>query len=115
SVFPQVNLDYEMLYKTDIHSIPMSSGQRRKLQLYMTVTPTKSLLVLDEALTNLSLEEMMQVRKYIAVTAPNAIVLIVSHDRILLSSFKNLIKIDKGTVSQLKNTPVTTGEGKPKE
>ena len=106
SVFPNVNLDYEFLYKTDIHHIPMSSGQRRKLQLYMTITPNKSLLVLDEALTNLSLEEIMAVRKYIAMTAPRAILLIVTHDRTLINMMPNIIKVDQGTVTLAKTATI---------
>lgn len=106
SVFPQVNLDHEMLYKTDIHNIPMSSGQRRKLMLYMTITPSKSLIVLDEALTNLSLEEIVAVRHYITATAPDAIVLIVSHERTLINSCKNLIQVDDGTAKMARSATV---------
>lgn len=106
SVFRNVNLDYEFLYKTDIHNIPMSSGQRRKLQLYMTITPHKTLLVLDEALINLSLEEIIAVRKYISATAPNAIVLIVTHDRTVTNMMSNLIRVDGGEVTVTKSATV---------
>lgn len=106
SVFSNVNIDYEFLFKTDITHIPMSSGQRRKLMLYMSINEHKSLILLDEALTNLSLEEIVAIRKYIAKLAPQAILLIATHDRMISSMMPNVIQVENNTATLVKNSSV---------
>ncbi|TYL48402.1 ATP-binding cassette domain-containing protein [Marinomonas sp. IMCC 4694] len=106
SVFSSVNIDYEFLFKTDISQIPMSSGQRRKLMLYMTINEYKSLIILDEALINLSPEEIMAIRKYIAKLSPQAILLIATHDRMISNMMPNVIKVDNNTAKLIRSSTV---------
>ncbi|MBR7889803.1 ATP-binding cassette domain-containing protein [Marinomonas sp. A79] len=106
SVFSNVNVDYEFLFKTDITDIPMSSGQRRKLMLYMSINEHKSLIILDEALINLSPEEILAIRKYIAKLAPQAILLIATHDRMISNMMPNVIKVENNTAALVKSSTV---------
>lgn len=106
SVFPNVNIDYEFLFKTDITHIPMSSGQRRKLLLYMNISEHKSLILLDEALINLSVEEIIAIRQYITSVAPQAILVIATHDRMIKNMMPNIITVENGKASLTKSSVI---------
>ena len=53
SIFTNMTIDYEFIFQKDITSIPMSTGQRRKLILFMSLNKERKLIILDEALASL--------------------------------------------------------------
>jgi ABC-type bacteriocin/lantibiotic exporter with double-glycine peptidase domain len=110
AIFHTMAVDYEFVFKTDVTMIPMSSGQKRKLMLYMSISHEKSLIVLDEALVNLSIDDVVAARNYIAEVCPQAIVVIVSHDRSILNLLPNVYQIEAGAVKTLKSDVVKIGQ-----
>ncbi|WED20671.1 ATP-binding cassette domain-containing protein [Vibrio sp. JC009] len=103
-IFTHTSIDYEFIFQRDISQIPMSTGQKRKLLILMSIEPTKHLIVLDEALSNLSNADVSAIMQYIKQEAPHAIVLVVSHDRALLNQLPNLFEIKDQQVKQQKNS-----------
>lgn len=104
--FTHVSIDYEFIFQRDISQMAMSTGQKRKLLILMSIDPSKHLIVLDEALSNLSSADVSALLQYIKQEAPQAIVLIVSHDKTLLNQLPNIFEIKNQQVLPLKNSIV---------
>lgn len=92
-VFPFAVIDYEFIYQKDITVIPMSVGQKRKLLLLMSLNPTKHLIILDEAFSNMPILDVAYFIKLIKDTCNQSIVFVVSHDRALLSQLSYVYEI----------------------
>ncbi|MDV7106330.1 ATP-binding cassette domain-containing protein [Vibrio sp. TH_r3] len=105
-VFTHATIDYEFIFLKDISQIPMSTGQKRKLLILMSVDPDKRLIILDEALSNLAAADVSALLQYIKQEAPQAILLIVSHDKALLNQLPNLFEIKDQRLIKHKNSIV---------
>jgi ABC-type bacteriocin/lantibiotic exporter with double-glycine peptidase domain len=92
-VFPGVAVDYDFLFQKDILQIPMSTGQRRKLLIYMTINKSKQMLIFDEALVNLTMVDILDLFQYINNSFSSGIVIIVSHDRNLLGLIPEVFEL----------------------
>jgi ABC-type bacteriocin/lantibiotic exporter with double-glycine peptidase domain len=103
-IFTHVSIDYEFIFQRDISQIPMSTGQKRKLLILMSIDPSKQLIVLDEALSNLSGADVSAILQYIKQEAPESILLIVSHDQSLLNQLPNLYEIKDQQVKMHKSS-----------
>ncbi|ODA33845.1 hypothetical protein A8L45_08435 [Veronia pacifica] len=106
NIFPDAVIDYEFVFVRDISTIPMSTGQKRKLLLMMTLNKTKELVVLDEAFINMSVVDIAQMIVFLKTELSQAIVLIVSHDRQILNQLDNLYEIREGGLNMIKNSIV---------
>lgn len=102
-VFTHVSIDYEFIFQRDISQIPMSTGQKRKLLILMSIEPNKNLIILDEALSNLAIADVTALLQYIRQEAPQAILIVVSHDKTVLNQLPNLFEIREQQVIQQKN------------
>lgn len=105
-IFTHTSIDYEFIFQRDISQIPMSTGQKRKLLILMSIDPNKQLIVLDEALSNLSAADVAALLQYIKQEAPRAIVLVVSHDRATLNQLPNLFEINNQQLVSQKSSIV---------
>lgn len=105
-IFTHSSIDYEFIFQRDISQMPMSTGQKRKLLILMSVDPNKHLIVLDEALSNLSPADVSALLQYVKQEAPKAILLVVSHDKLLLNQLPNLFEIKNQRVSLCKSAIV---------
>ncbi|ROV59500.1 ABC transporter ATP-binding protein [Vibrio ponticus] len=105
-IFVDIPLDYEFIFQRDISTIDMSTGQKRKLLLYMSLDQHKRLVVLDEAFINLSVGDVVSMLKYIRTELKDAIVLVVTHDRNILGQIKNVYEVKDKRVEQTKTATV---------
>lgn len=105
-IFTHTSIDYEFIFQRDISQIPMSTGQKRKLLILMSIDPNKQLIVLDEALSNLSSADVSALLQYIKQEAPEAILLVVSHDRVTLNQLPNLFEISNQQLINQKSSIV---------
>ncbi|WP_375749698.1 ATP-binding cassette domain-containing protein [Vibrio sp. HN007] len=105
-IFTHTSIDYEFIFQRDISQIPMSTGQKRKLMILMSIDPNKQLIVLDEALSNLSSADVAALLQYIKQEAPEAILLVVSHDRVTLNQLPNLFEISNQQLINQKSSIV---------
>ena len=93
SIFTNMTIDYEFIFQKDITSIPMSTGQKRKLILFMSLNKERKLIILDEAFINLSYVDIALMLTYIQQELRESIVLIVTHDRNILSRLDNVFQL----------------------
>ncbi|WP_114764659.1 ATP-binding cassette domain-containing protein [Vibrio rhodolitus] len=106
AIFNDIPIDYEFIFQRDISTIEMSTGQKRKLLLYMSLDKHKRLVVLDEALINLSPLDVVAMLKYIRTELKDSIVLVVSHDRNVLAQINNIFEIKDKQVVTVKSATV---------
>ena len=105
-IFPNSNIDYEFVFQQDINMIPMSTGQKRKLILAMSLTPDKRLVIIDEALINISYSDALGLIKYIKEEMTNSIVFIVSHDKNILNFADFIFEVKNRRLSMLKSSVI---------
>ncbi|NOI67424.1 ATP-binding cassette domain-containing protein [Vibrio sp. 99-8-1] len=103
-IFTHAPIDYEFVFQRDISQIAMSTGQKRKLLILMSIDPSKQIIILDEALSNLSTADVSALLQYIKQEAPDAILLVVSHDKVTLNQLPNLYEIKEQQLVQTKNS-----------
>ncbi len=77
-------IDYEFIFQRDIFSIHMSTGQRRKLLISMTLSPLKEVYVFDEVFSNMTQADLAALIHEIKRQVDRPIIFIVSHDRNVL-------------------------------
>ncbi|MGX9416355.1 ATP-binding cassette domain-containing protein [Vibrio sp. RC27] len=109
-VFPHANIDYEFIFQKDITQIPMSTGQKRKLLILTSIDTNKSLIVLDEAMSNLSNADVTVLLQYIKKEAPHAILIVISHDKAVLNLLPNLFEIKDQKVISVKSSIVKVSQ-----
>jgi len=78
-------IDYEFVFQKDIFSIHMSTGQRRKLLIAMTLSPLKDIYVFDEVFSNMTQSDLASLIYEIKKQVDQPIIFIVSHDRNVLA------------------------------
>jgi ABC-type bacteriocin/lantibiotic exporter with double-glycine peptidase domain len=108
-VFPNVSVDYDFLFQKDILQIPMSTGQRRKLLMLMTINDSRSLVILDEAFINLSMLDVAEFFNYIKQNFKSCIVLVVSHDRGVLNLIPDVYELADKKLNLVKSSVVKLG------
>jgi ABC-type bacteriocin/lantibiotic exporter with double-glycine peptidase domain len=106
SIFTGVTVDYEFVFQQDIVNIPMSTGQKRKLLLFMSLNKDRKLIVLDEAFINLSTVDIALMLDYIRRELVNSIVIIVTHDRNILSHLDNVFNLRNKELHVVKTSTV---------
>lgn len=93
--------DYQSLYVDDIESIPMSTGQRRKLLFMMALLDQSVVYVFDEVLVNLSKSDIVKsinlLRKYV----DNSIIIMTSHNESILTACDQIYEIDHRTIHEV--------------
>jgi len=105
-VFPNSNIDYDFVFVQDITEIPMSTGQKRKLLLYMSLNKDKELVILDEALINLSYKDISVVVKTLKNYMKNAIIFIISHDKNILNLADYVYELDNKQLNLIKSSVI---------
>jgi ABC-type bacteriocin/lantibiotic exporter with double-glycine peptidase domain len=95
-------IDYEILFKKDIFSIHMSTGQKRMLLVLMTLSPSKKIYIFDEVLSNITVADFAFLVNSIRALAANAIIFVVSHDQNLLKAFDVVYEIKNKKLSKKK-------------
>ena len=78
-------VDYEFIFRKDIFSIHMSTGQKRKLLIAMTLSPLKDIYVFDEVFSNMTQADLAGLIHEIKKQVERPIIFIVSHDRNVLA------------------------------
>lgn len=99
-------IDYDFLFRQNIFSIHMSTGQKRMLLVLMTLSPSKKIYIFDEALSNISLSDFTFLVNNIRVLSPQSIIFIISHDQILLKSVDVTFEIKNKKLTRLNRTVI---------
>ena len=99
-------IDYDFLFRQNIFSIHMSTGQKRMLLVLMTLSPSKKIYIFDEALSNISLSDFTFLVNNIRVLSPQSIIFIISHDQILLKSVDVTFEIKNKRLTRLNRTVI---------
>jgi len=105
-IFTDTNIDYEFIYQRDITTLEMSTGQKRKLLLFMSLDKSKKLIILDEAFSNLSAADSTMILKHIKREVKGAITLIVTHDSTILNQLDNLYEVKAQALHKVKSSVV---------
>lgn len=105
-VFPNVSVDFDFLYQKDIQQIPMSTGQKRKLLMLMTINSSNYLVILDESFINLSMKDVAEMFNYMKGSAAHCIFVIVSHDRNVLNLIPDVFELSDKKISLIKSSVV---------
>jgi ABC-type bacteriocin/lantibiotic exporter with double-glycine peptidase domain len=99
-------IDYDFLFRQNIFSIHMSTGQKRMLLVLMTLSPSKKIYIFDEALSNVTLSDFSFLVNNIRVLSPQSIIFIISHDQILLKSVDVIFEIKNKKLTKLNRTVI---------
>ena len=99
-------IDYDFLFRQNIFSIHMSTGQKRMLLVLMTLSPSKKIYIFDEALSNISLSDFTFLVNNIRVLSPQSIIFVISHDQILLKSVDVTFEIKNKRLTRLNRTVI---------
>ncbi|MGL4826557.1 MAG: ATP-binding cassette domain-containing protein [Vibrionaceae bacterium] len=94
--------DYQSLYVNDIESIPMSTGQKRKLLFMLALLSKVKLYVFDEVIVNLSKEDIVKSINLLRKYSEDAIVIMSSHNESVLGACDVIYEIEHNTVHQTK-------------
>lgn len=78
-------IDYDFIFRKDVFSIHMSTGQKRKLLIAMTLSPLKDIYVFDEVFSNMTQADLAGLIHEIKRQVDRPIIFIVSHDRNVLA------------------------------
>jgi len=105
-IFPNTNIDYEFIFQQDISYIPMSTGQKRKLLLFMALSKDKSLLVIDEALINMAYEDIIAIMKFLKEDMKDSVIFIVSHDKNILNFASHVFEVKDMRLSLVKSSVI---------
>ena len=92
--------DYQSLYVDDIESIPMSTGQRKKLLFMMALLDPAQVYVFDESLVNLSRPDIVKGMNLLRNRVKDAIVILSSHNESVLSTCDVIYEISHHTLEQ---------------
>ena len=95
--------DYQSLYVNDIESIPMSTGQRRKLLFMLSLLDKSELYVFDEVLVNLSKPDIVRAVNMLRKFIDESIIIISSHNESILSACDVVYDIAHHTIIEVKN------------
>ena len=71
----------EMLFEMDAAAIPMSTGQRARIMIKMSLYKKADLIVIDEGMIGISDSDKVDVFKLLREKYAHAIILIISHDK----------------------------------
>lgn len=108
-IFPEAASNYDFLFQKDINSIAMSTGQAAKLSLFMGLSPSKSLVVIDEAFSNMPLVDVAEFFRYIKMNFKNAMFIVISHDRQILNMLGNVYEISNKALVHVKSSSEKVG------
>jgi ABC-type bacteriocin/lantibiotic exporter with double-glycine peptidase domain len=103
-IFPDSAKNFDFLFQKDINSINMSTGQAAKLNLFMGLSPAKSLFILDEAFSNMPLMDVADFFKYIKSNFKSAIFLVISHDRQILNMLGDVYELANKSLVNVKSS-----------
>ncbi len=93
--------DYQSLYVDDIESIPMSTGQRKKLLFMMALLDKSSVYVFDEVLVNLSKSDIVKSLNLLRKYAEDSIIIMTSHNESILAACDLLYEIDHNSITEV--------------
>ena len=91
--------DYQTLYVDDIESIPMSTGQRRKLLFMLALLDRSSLYVFDEVLVNLSKSDIIWAMNLLRSYLRDATIILSSHHESILNACDVVFEINHQTIT----------------
>lgn len=86
--------DYQTLYVNDIDSIPMSTGQRRKLLFMLSLLDKSEIYIFDEVIINLSKEDVVKAIALLKDYSKNSIIILASHSESVLSACDVVFEIN---------------------
>lgn len=102
--FPHETIDYEFMFEKDISLKKLSTGEKRKLLMLITLHSNKEIIVIDEIFSNLSDQDTFSLFETMKNRFKDKIVLIISHDNNLLKRCDDLLFIkDKNIYKQNNN------------
>lgn len=105
-IFTDNVIDYEFVYEKDAMSIPVSTGQKRKLLIAMALSPFKDVYIFDEVLSNVTPFDISQILLEIMQTAKKPLIIIVSHDSKILSMANIQYTMKEGQIKSNSNTVI---------
>lgn len=90
--------DYQTMHVDDIESIPMSTGQRRKLLFMLSLLDKSELYVFDEVLVNLSKDDIVRCLLLMKEYTKDAIVILASHNDSILNACDVVYEVKNSTL-----------------
>jgi len=99
-------IDYDFLFRQNIFSIHMSTGQKRMLLVLMTLSPSKKIYIFDEALSNITMSDFAFLVNHIRILSPQSLIFIISHDQILLKSVDVIFEIKNKKLTKLNRSVI---------
>lgn len=105
-IFPNYNIDYDFVFQQDATQIAMSTGQKRKLLLFMSLNKEKEMVILDEALINITYRDISVIIKHIKENMKHATVFIISHDKNILNLASDVYELKDQKISLVKTSVV---------
>jgi ABC-type bacteriocin/lantibiotic exporter with double-glycine peptidase domain len=86
SILKNKLIDYDFLFRKNIFSIHMSTGQKRMLLVLMTLSPCKKIYIFDEVLSNITMVDLSFLINNIRTLSAKSLIFIISHDQTLLKA-----------------------------
>lgn len=100
-------IDYEYVFKKDIFSIHMSTGQKRKLLIYMTLSPLKDIYIFDEVFSNMTSTDLFGIIQEVKKQVDKPFIFIVSHDKNVLRISDVTYEIRSKNIMKSKGSTIT--------
>ena len=100
-------IDYEYVFQKDIFSIHMSTGQKRKLLIYMTLSPLKDIYIFDEVFSNMTPTDLFRLVQEVKKQVDKPFIFIVSHDKNVLKVSDVTYEIQSKNIAKSKGSTIT--------